>query len=110
MESWAQWKCSLEIGVRLPIPHEMTRTKTLEPGFEEWSCTGCSRRLLIRRPPAFQKIVLERGDESAAHVGSTGGLQLAAMETRREHPGDFPARDRGWLAKHGIEWGPDDAP
>ena len=89
----------------------MTRTKTLEPGFEEWSCTGCSRRLLLRRPPAFQKIVLERGDESAAHVGSTGGLQLASMEARpAAGPGDLTAHEHGWLADHGIEWVPDDAP
>jgi hypothetical protein len=94
----------------LSTPHEMTRTKTLEHDLEEWSCTGCSRRLLIRRPPAFEKIVLERGDEWAAHVGSTGGLEMAAPEALPARPGDLPAHDRGWLAEHGIEWKPDDAP
>jgi len=88
----------------------MTRTKTLEHGVEEWSCTGCRRRLLIRRPPAFEKIVLEPGDEWAAHVGSTGGLQMAASQPRPDPRGDLPVHDRGWLAEHGIEWGPDDAP
>ncbi len=88
----------------------MTRTRTLEHGAEEWSCTECSRRLLFRRPPAFEKIVLDHGDETAAHVGGTGGLQLAAIETRPAHPGGLPAHDRGWLAEHGIEWGPDNAP
>jgi hypothetical protein len=86
----------------------MTRTQTPEPGVEEWSCTECSRRLLLRRPPAFEKIVLERGDEWAAHVGSTGGLDMAAPQTRPGRPADLPARDRGWLAEHGIEWEPDD--
>jgi hypothetical protein len=85
----------------------MTRTKTLWPDIDEWSCTGCSRRLLIRRPPEFEKVVLDRGDEWVAHVGSTGGLRIAAMQTR---PGDPPPDDRGWLAEHGIEWGPDGAP
>jgi hypothetical protein len=88
----------------------MTRTKTLEHGVEEWSCTGCGRRLLIRRPPAFEKIVLEPGDERAAHVGSTGGLQMASTEARPASPGHLPAHERGWLAEHGIEWEPDDAP
>lgn len=94
----------------MSTPHEMTRTKTLGPDVDEWLCTGCSRRLLIRRPPAFEKIVLERGDEWAAHVGSTGGLEMTAPEARPARPGDLPAHDRGWLAEHGIEWKSDDAP
>jgi hypothetical protein len=81
----------------------MTRTKSLEPGLEEWSCTRCSRRLLIRRPPAFEKTVLERGDEWAAHVGSIGGLQNAAVDTQPPLP-DLPPQAREWLADHGIEW------
>ena len=83
--------------------HEMTRTKSLEPGVEEWSCTQCSRRLLIRRPPAFEKTVLESGDEWAAHVGSTGGLQIAAADPQPPQP-DLPPQAREWLADHGIEW------
>src|SRR5580693_9731732 len=67
----------LEIGVRLSTPHQMTRTRTLAQGVEEWSCAECSRRLLLRRPPKFEKVVLEPGDEWAAHVGATGGLQPA---------------------------------
>lgn len=101
---------SLEIGVRLSTPHEMTRTRTLEHGAEVWSCTGCSRRLLIRRPPAFEKIVLEHGDEWAIHVGSTGGLEIAAPQTRPGRPGDLPTADRSWLTEHGIEWEPGDTP
>jgi hypothetical protein len=88
----------------------MTRTRTLERGVEEWSCTQCSRRLLFRWPPAFEKVVLDRGDEWAAHVGGTGGLQMAATEVAPAAAGDLPAQDRGWLAAEGIEWGPDDTP
>ena len=62
--------------------------------------------MLIRRPPEFEKTVLEPGDEWAPHVGSAGGLEMTAPARR----GDLPAGDRGWLAEHGIEWGPDDAP
>ncbi len=87
----------------------MTRTRTLEHGVEEWSCTRCSRRLLFRRPPEFEEVVLDRGDESAGHVGGTGGLQMTAMQTRPGSPGGLLPQERGWLADHGIEWGADDA-
>jgi hypothetical protein len=88
----------------------MTPTRTAEHGVEEWSCTQCNRRLLIRRPPAFEKIVLDRGDEWAAHVGGTGGLRLAATEPRPGGLADPPAQERGWLAEHGIEWDAGDTP
>jgi hypothetical protein len=87
----------------------MTRTRTLERDVEEWSCTRCTRRLLLRRPPEFKKVVLDRGDEWAMHVGATGGLQLGPMEAQPASPGDLPVADRSWLAGHGIEWKPDDA-
>ena len=99
----------LRNGVRLPTPHEMTRTRSLEPGVEERSCTRCARRLLLRRPPEFEKVVLDRGDEWAVHVGATGGLRLGPMEANPAGPGDLSPQDRGWLADHGIEWRPDDA-
>lgn len=87
----------------------MTRTRTLERGVEEWSCTQCSRQLLFSWLPTFEKIVLDGGDEWAAHVGGRGGLQVA-IEAGPAHPGDLPAQERGWLATHGIDWGPDDTP
>jgi hypothetical protein len=85
-------------------PHEMTRTRTHEPGLEEWSCAACGRRLLLRRPPQFEKTVLEPGDEWAMHVGSTGGLEPGAMAAEPAAPRDLPAQERDWLAEHGIEW------
>ena len=93
----------------MAVPHEMTRTRTLERGAEEWSCTRCSRRLLLRRPPEFEKVVLESGDEGAMHVGGTGGLQADTVEGHPVAPGDLPAQERNWLAEHGIEWKPGDA-
>jgi hypothetical protein len=85
----------------------MTRMPTLEQDVEEWSCTECSRRLLMRRPPAFEQIVLDRGDESAAHVGGTGGLQADGMRARPTGAMSLSDRERGWLAEHGITWEPD---
>ncbi len=87
-------------------PHEMTRTETPEPGVEKWACTTCARRLLLRRPPAFQIIVLEPGDERAAHVGATGGLRVAAANATVAPSRDLAAYDRAWLSEHGIDWGP----
>jgi hypothetical protein len=85
-------------------PHEMTITRTHEPGLEEWSCTTCGRRLLLRRPPQFEKTVLAPGDEWAMHVGGTGGLELGEMGVEPPARRDLPAQERDWLAEHGIEW------
>ena len=83
---------------------------TVNPG---WPAVGwirlavmVARRLLFRRPPAFEKALLDRGDERAAHAGSTGGLQTTAPIVER----DLPASDRGWLRAQGIDWGPEDTP
>ena len=94
----------------MSTPHQMTRTRTLEHGVEEWSCTECSRRLLMRRPPSFDQFVLDRGDEAAAHVGGTGGLQPTGARARQARPADLPDRERSWLAEHGITWEPDGNP
>ena len=61
----------------------------------------------MRRPPAFEKIVLERGDDWAAHVGgSTGGPQIATISAL---PG-LSAQARAWLSAQGIDWEPGDTP
>jgi len=88
----------------------MTRARTLEPGVEEWSCTVCSRRLLFRWPPAFEKVVLDRGDEWAAHVGGSGGVRPDAADPAPADQADLPASDRDWLTAQGIQWGPGDTP
>jgi hypothetical protein len=64
--------------------------------------------MLLRRPPAFEKIVLERGDEWAAHTGSTGGLQMGATVVQPPDTGNVSPRDHGWLGAHGIAWRHDD--
>ena len=107
MRSWVE-KSPLEIGVPLSIPHEMRRTRTVEHGVEEWSCTECSRRLLFRRPPAFEKVVLDRGDERAAHVGGSSGLHIAAADLAPAQAADLRASDRNWLAAQGIAWEPEE--
>ena len=48
--------------------------------------------------------MLDRGDEWAAHVGSTGGLQVAVADAHPAPLGDLPAQARDRLADHGNEW------
>ena len=54
--------------------------------------------------------MLEPGDEWAAHVGATGGLQVKVAEASPPAAGELAAQERDWLAGHGIEWDPGDAP
>ena len=82
----------------------MTRTRALEQGSEEWSCIQCARRLLLRRPPDFDKVVLERGDETAAHVGGMAGVRISGVRAVPARTGNLPAAERDWLAAHGIDW------
>jgi hypothetical protein len=90
------------------IPHQMTRTRTLERSVEIWSCTQCSRQVLFHWLPAFKTVVLDRGDEGVGHVGgSVGGMRLAVEAA---DPIELPADERGWLASHGIEWEALDTP
>jgi len=96
-------------GVCLSTTHEMTRTRVMGRGVEEWSCSRCGRRLLFRRQPAFEKVVLDRGDEGVTHVGGTGGLRVAAPRVAPAER-DLPAPDRSWLAAQGIDWGPEETP
>ena len=61
--------------------HEMVLSVTHPSGAEEWFCPVCGRRFLLKWPPAYQKIVLEPGDEYAAHSGSKGEmLRLGSLE------------------------------
>jgi hypothetical protein len=86
--------------------HHMERAGVRENGEEEWLCPSCGRQLLLRWPPEYQKLVLEPGDEDAAHTGATAGIQLGPIEDVQ--PGDAPTGPgsdwRRWLADNGIDW------
>ncbi len=58
--------------------HQMQQEKTHSSGAEEWYCPTCSRRFLIQWEPQFKRIIIESGDEYAAHSGGTGGLQMGS--------------------------------
>jgi hypothetical protein len=68
--------------------HEMVLATTHASGAEEWFCPTCGRRFLLRWPPTYEKLIIESGDEHAAHSGSKGdmlrlgGLDITASEVR----------------------------
>jgi hypothetical protein len=78
----------------MPAPHPMRRVERWATGGEEWWCPACGRRLLLCWPPGYAKLVLESGDERAAH---TGAVAVAG------DPGPEPGWRR-WLADNGIDW------
>jgi hypothetical protein len=55
----------------------MELVRTHASGAEEWYCPTCGRRFLMHWPPTYKRIVLEVGDEYAAHVGGKGGAHLS---------------------------------
>jgi hypothetical protein len=54
--------------------HQMVLETTHPSGAEEWYCPTCGRRFLLRWPPSYEKIVLDPGDQDAAHSGSKGPM------------------------------------
>jgi hypothetical protein len=90
----------------VPAQHQMQRMETREHGLDEWWCPTCGRRLLLRWPPEYQKLVLEAGDEGASHAGATAGLGFGSLEVVA--PGNAPTDPdpqwRQWLADNGIDW------
>jgi len=55
-------------------------------------------------------VVLDRGDQWAAHVGGSGGVRIAAADVAPPKQSELRAHDREWLAAQGIEWGAEDTP
>jgi hypothetical protein len=60
-------------------PHDMVLEKIHASGVQEWGCPVCGRRFLVQWPPEFNMIILEPGDQSANHSGSTGPLQMGPV-------------------------------
>jgi hypothetical protein len=84
--------------------HEMIRNGCAESGAEEWACPDCGRRVRLRWPPDFQRLILEHGDESAIHVGAKGGVRMTGVEVNPSPPPDLSSEARHWLSNNGIDW------
>ena len=88
--------------------HTMIISGTTESGAEEWTCPDCGRRMVLRWPPDYEKLILESGDESAVHVGGKGGLRISGAAITpgpaAEMPGPVRGSESQWLRDNGIEW------
>ena len=84
--------------------HNLVLLGRSESGDEEWECPTCRRRLMVRWEPDFSREVLERGDDSATHVGATGGPAIGGTAMPVPQPTAGP-EDLRWLAENGIAWG-----
>lgn len=76
-----------------------------EDGEQELYCPICGRRLLVKWPPNYQKIVLEPGDINAVHSGGTGGLSVHAprVTTRQDDRLEAPELEPdGTLSDHTL--------
>ena len=64
--------------------HEML-LETIHPsGAEEWFCPTCGRRFLMQWPPAYNKVILIPGDETAIHSGGRTGLNLESFPASQD--------------------------
>ena len=75
-----------------------------ESGAEEWVCPTCGRRMLLRWPPHYEKLILDHGDEAAIHVGGKGGLRVGGAAVAPASAGEVPLAERQWLRDNGIDW------
>jgi hypothetical protein len=75
-----------------------------ESGAEEWVCPTCGRRMLLRWPPEYEKLVLDHGDDSAIHVGGKGGVRVGGLVIAPTPEGDMQSAEREWLRDNGIDW------
>jgi hypothetical protein len=75
-----------------------------ESGAEEWLCPTCGRRMLLRWPPDYEKLVLEHGDDNAIHVGGKGGVRVGQVVVAPARSADVPSGERQWLHDIGIDW------
>jgi hypothetical protein len=66
--------------------HEMILATIHPSGAEEWFCPTCGRRFLMQWPPAYNKVILVPGDESAIHSGGKGSLSMDLFQTQQERP------------------------
>ena len=74
--------------------HEMQLGAIHPSGAEEWHCPTCGRRYLMKWHPAYDRVILEVGDELAIHIGSAGGLHLSALGVDVADDSEFPEKLR----------------
>jgi hypothetical protein len=88
----------------VPEHHHMVLAERTESGAEEWVCPTCGRRVLMRWPPDFERLILEHGDERAVHVGAKGGVRMTGLGVNPTPSPDLSSEARQWLSNNGIDW------
>ncbi len=78
--------------------HEMHLEKEHPSGFEEWVCPVCGRKLLMRWPPDYTKVVVEPGNEMATHSAVKGGLELQNAQVKMNEQAASPVEEDERLA------------
>lgn len=86
----------------MPEIHDMILEGPMENSVGEWVCYVCGRRLLVRREPNFEKVVLQNGDELATHVSMIGNKRVINVPATDQANQDV--YDATWLGQHGISW------
>lgn len=80
----------------------------LDSGAEEWVCPECGRRMLLRWPPHYERLVIEHGDVTAVHVGGKGGVRVSGISIApvpaTEVASEVAGSERDWLRDNGIDW------
>ncbi len=84
--------------------HEMVLVGPAESGAEEWACPTCGRRMLLRWPPNYERLVLNHGDVSVVHVGGKGGVRVSGIGVSQAPARDVREEDLQWLQESGIDW------
>lgn len=70
--------------------HEMEFVSTHPTGGQEWQCTECARRIVMRHDPersTLETIELNVGDRRAAHFGRRGGVEMSCVPRLEAQPG-----------------------
>jgi hypothetical protein len=99
-----------------PQQHEMLLDKTYPTGVEEWYCPACGRRFVMQWPPKYKRIILNGGDEYAAHSGGKGGLKVGGMQIQSSEESTSPTEKdlplhhwKSWLdSEDTSKWWPED--
>ena len=63
------------------MKHKMILDKVYPSGNQVWYCSICNRRIMLAVEPA-NLIVIENGNVSVSHYGSTDGLRIASVEAK----------------------------
>ncbi len=75
--------------------HQMVVKNTFPSGAQEWYCPTCGRHFIIQWPPNYKRIILDEGDEQAAHAGGTDGLVMGPPDILPAEPERDPMLNNG---------------